>query len=294
MDALMKAGRIASQVRKKARVFVEVGEPIINICNFVEESIKNLGGSPAFPCNVDVDRVAAHYTSPVGDETVIPEGSLVKVDIGVHVDGYIADTATTICFAPQHGSMVEAVEAGLEAAIKTVRAGIAASDVGAAIEKAIRSRGYSPIKNLTGHRMSRFIVHAGQSIPNIGGTNGHILNSGDVYAIEPFAVPPNASGLVTDGPPSNIYRFQKKRKVRGETARSMLKLIQRKFRTMPFASRWILEKYEGPGGADAFRELLRAKCIYSYPQLIEKSKAPVAQAEHTVIVKDDGCFVTTA
>ncbi|MGD2201168.1 MAG: type II methionyl aminopeptidase [Candidatus Bathyarchaeota archaeon] len=290
----MKAGHIASQVREKAKDYVEVGMPIIKICDFVEDNICELGGAPAFPCNVDIDRVAAHYTSPVGDRRVIPEGSLVKVDIGVHVKGYIADTATTICFAPQYGVMVEAAEAGLEAAIKTVRAGVAASDVGSAIESAIRSKGYSPIRNLTGHRMSRFIVHAGQSIPNVGGTDGHTLHDGDVYAIEPFAVPPNAAGLVIDGPPSNIYRFQKKRKVRSKSAKKMLKLIQKSYRTLPFASRWILRKFEGAEGVRAFEELVEAKCVYAYPQLVEKSRAPVAQAEHTVIVKDDGCLVTTA
>ena len=288
MDALMKAGHVASRVREKTRSYVEVGRPIIEICDFVEDSIKKLGGSPAFPCNVDIDRVAAHYTSPLGDPKVIADGSLVKVDIGVHVDGYIADTAVTICFGPRHTAMVEAAEAGLEAAIKMVRAGVAASDIGAAIERAIRSRGFAPIRNLTGHRLSRYIVHAGQSIPNIGGTKGHRLQEGEIYAIEPFAVPRDAAGQVIDGAPSNIYRFLKKRKVRSDAAKEMLKLIQARHRTLPFASRWI------PGGAEAFKELLGGKCVYSYPQLVESSGAPVAQAEHTVIVESDGCTVTTA
>jgi methionyl aminopeptidase len=294
MEALMKAGYIASQVREKTRNFVEVGTPIIEICDFVEDNVKKLGGASAFPCNVDVDRVAAHYTSPVGDSTVITDGSLVKVDIGVHVEGYIADTAVTICLEPRHKAMVEAAEEGLEAAIKMVRGGVAASDIGAAIERAIRTRGFTPIRNLTGHRLSRYIVHAGQSIPNIGGTNGHRLSEGEVYAIEPFSVPRDADGQVVDGAPSNIYRFLKKRKVRSDAAKRMLKLIQSRYRTLPFASRWVMREVSGPGGAEAFEELLGAKCIYSYPQLVERSGAPVAQAEHTVIVESDGCTVTTA
>jgi len=194
----MKAGYIASRVREKTRSYIEVGRPVIEICDFVEDNIKKLGGAPAFPCNVDIDRVAAHYTSPLGDPTVITDGTLVKVDIGVHIEGYIADTAVTICLEPRHTAMVEAAEAGLEAAIKMVRAGVAASDIGAAIERAIKSRGFTPIRNLTGHRMSRYIVHAGQSIPNIGGTNGPRLAQGEVYAIEPFAVPRDAAAQVID------------------------------------------------------------------------------------------------
>jgi methionyl aminopeptidase len=292
LEALMKAGYIASRVRKKTQSYVKVGKPIIGICDFVEDNIKKLGGAPAFPCNVDIDRVAAHYTSPLGDPTVITDGTLVKVDIGVHIEGYIADTAVTICFEPQHTAMVEAAEAGLEAAIKMVRVGVATSDVGAAIEKAIKSRGFTPIRNLTGHRLSRYIVHAGQSIPNIGGLDGHRLNQGEVYAIEPFAVTRDAAGYVTDGAPSNIYRFLKKRKVRSNAAKRMLKLIQERHRSLPFASRWVVGGISG--GTEAFGELVGGKSVYSYPQLVERSGAPVAQAEHTVIVESDGCTVTTA
>ena len=77
-EALMKAGRIASQVREKTKNIIKVGTPIIEICDFVEENVRKLGGASAFPCNVDVNQVAAHYTSPVHDVTTIPQNSLVK------------------------------------------------------------------------------------------------------------------------------------------------------------------------------------------------------------------------
>jgi methionyl aminopeptidase len=138
------------------------------------------------------------------------------------------------------------------------------------------------------------VVHAGQSIPNVSGARGHRLQAGDVYAIEPFSVPPGSEGVVTDGPPSNIYRFQKRRKVGGDETKRMLRFVQSEFRTLPFASRWVLRRFPGPGGVEAFSELQRSKCVYSYPQLVERGRAPVAQAEHTVIVTEDGCVITTA
>jgi len=293
-DSLIKAGRIASQVREEAKSIVEIGKPVIEICEFVRRRVGELGGGLAFPCNVDIDHVAAHYTSPLGDTTVVEDGSLVKVDIGVHVDGYIADTAATVCFDPSLRGLVDAAEAGLDEAIKAVRAGARSGDIGAIIERAIKARGAIPIRNLTGHRMARYVVHAGQSIPNVSAGNGHTLREGEVYAIEPFSVPPTASGLITDGPTGHIYLFKKKRRVRSETAKRMLKVIQSEYRTMPFASRWIQGKFPGQDGVEAFSELLRSKCVYSYPQLVERSRAPVAQAEHTVIVTEDGCTVTTA
>ena len=293
IDALRKAGKIASTVRNKTIKEIEPGVKVVDICDIVNKRVAELGGGMAFPTNVDIDNVAAHYCSPINDQTVIPENSLVKLDIGVHVDGYIADTAVTKCFDAESQYLVEAAEAGLEAAINTIRPGIKANEVGAAIEEAITSKGARPIRNLTGHKLSRYLVHAGSSIPNINGYDSHEIREGDVYAMEPFAVPTSADGLVIDGAPSNIYRLVKKRNVKGK-AKTMMKYIQSEYKSLPFASRWVHRKFKGQDGRDAFKELLKTKTIMSYPQLIEKTRAKVAQAEHSVIVTEDGCEVTTA
>ncbi|MFC1802553.1 type II methionyl aminopeptidase [Thermoproteota archaeon] len=293
LEALQKAGKIAAKVRNITIAEIKPGMKVEYICDTVNERVEALGGKMAFPCNVDIDYVAAHYCSPLNDATVIPERSLVKLDVGVHVDGYIADTAKTVCFDPSLNYLVDAAEAGLQAALTTIRSGIRANDVGAAIEDAIKSQGAKPISNLTGHKLARFIVHAGHSIPNINGLDHHIIQEGDVYAIEPFAVPPSADGRVMDGPPSNIYRMLKKRSVKG-TAKKMMRHIQETYRTLPFASRWVMRKFNKPDGAVAFQELLRSKCLMIYPQLLERTKAKVAQAEHSVIVTEDGCEITTA
>lgn len=293
LDALRKAGVIAAKVRDTVVQEIEPGVKVLDICDRAEDLIRELGGGMAFPTNVDINSVAAHYVSPVDDVTLVPERSLVKLDVGVHVEGYIADTATTACFDPSLSYLVEAAEAGLDAAIKTIRPGVRASDVGAAIEQAIKARGAKPIRNLTGHKLARYVVHAGASIPNVASRDHHVIHEGDVYAIEPFAVPNDADGLVTDGPPSNIYRVLKKHSLKG-AAKRMIKHIQAEHRTLPFASRWVLRRFPGQEGVSAFRELLDSKCIMSYPQLVERTRAMVAQAEHSVILTDGGCEVTTA
>lgn len=293
LDALRKAGVIAAKVRDTVVQEIEPGVKVLDICDRAEDLIRELGGGMAFPTNVDINSVAAHYVSPVDDVTLVPERSLVKLDVGVHVEGYIADTAITACFDPSLSYLVEAAEAGLDAAIKTIRPGVRASDVGAAIEQAIKARGAKPIRNLTGHKLARYVVHAGASIPNVASRDHHLIQEGDVYAIEPFAVPNDADGLVTDGPPSNIYRVLKKHSLKG-AAKRMIKHIQAEHRTLPFASRWVLRRFPGQEGVSAFSELLDSKCIMSYPQLVERTRAMVAQAEHSVILTDGGCEVTTA
>jgi methionyl aminopeptidase len=293
-EALMEAGRIAAKVRDSTTTEIKPGVKVEYICDLVNKRVEELGGKMAFPCNVDINHVAAHYCAPLNDITVIPERSLVKLDIGVHVDGYIADTAKTLCFDQELRYLVEAAEAGLKAAINTIRPDIRSNEVGGVIEESIMKYGAKPIRNLTGHKLARYIVHSpGYNIPNVGEFKGHVIREGDVYAIEPFSVPRSADGVVIDGPPSNIYRMEKKRNVKG-TAKKMIMYIQKNYRTLPFASRWVMRKFGLSEGTVAFNKLLNTKCITSYPQLMERTRAKVAQAEHTVIITKDGCEVTTA
>ena len=101
------AGKIAKEVREEIKKTVKEGMPLIDICEKVENWIRAKGGKPAFPCNVSINEIAAHYTSPLNDQQIVPEKAIVKIDIGVHVDGYIADTATTINFNPEYFDMIK-------------------------------------------------------------------------------------------------------------------------------------------------------------------------------------------
>ena len=292
VEEYIRAGRIAANVREAIRTDVKPGARVIDICDKVEQMIAQQGASPGFPCNVCIDQVAAHYASPVGDQTTIRDRAMVKVDIGVHVNGYIADTAVTVCLDPALTQMPKAAQDALEVALGMMKAGVRASDVGATIEHTIKNRGMRPIRNLTGHKLGRYIVHAGRSIPNVAGYDLHRLEEGEVYAVEPFSVLPGATGEVRDGPPSNIYRFERKRNLEGQS-KQMLAFIQQEYRTLPFASRWLLRRFPGPDGQRAFADLLSSHCIVGYPQLLEKSGGVVAQWEHTAIIRRDGCLVTT-
>jgi methionyl aminopeptidase len=291
-EQYIDAGKIAAEVREKIKTDVKPGVKVIDLCERVEDMTRKMGGGIAFPCDVNINNVGAHYTSPIGDKTTIQEGQVVKVDIGVHVDGYIADTAVTVCLDPALTLMAKAAEDALAVAISMVKVGVRASDIGAAIEHTIRNRGFKPIRNLTGHKMSRYIVHAGRSIPNVAGFELHRLEEGEIYAIEPFTVLSNAVGEVRDGPPSHIFRFEKKRNLDG-LPKQMLTFIQQEYKTLPFCSRWITKAFPGPEGQKAFGDLLSNRCVSGYPQLLEKSGGSVAQAEHTVVVQKDGCLVTT-
>lgn len=306
MESYEKAGKIVSQVREDALKIIKDDLPVIELINFVESQIMEKGGFPAFPCNVSINEVTAHYTSPSGDESTIKAGDLVKLDLGAHVNGYIADTASSILvdgyqelkednyaeeFAQKNLKMIDASRDALNNAISTIRAGVELEKIGKVVEKTINDHGFKPVANLTGHSMDQWILHSGLSIPNIGEKNGHKLEEGDVLAIEPFAT--DGVGLVTDMHEAYIFRFLRDRPMRMIHAKNVMRTIKNDYKILPFAQRWLLESFDEKRLTSSMRALIKSRSIYPYHVLREKSNAWVSQAEHTVIVESDGCKIIT-
>jgi len=288
-----QAGRILRETREEVKAFVREDMPIIDVCEKSEALIRKKGATPAFPCNVSVNEVAAHYTSPPNDQRTIPEKSIVKVDIGCHVDGYVADTAVTVCFDPEYDSMVEAAEKALEKAVETIGPGVPTSKLGAIIQRTIESYGYRPISNLTGHQVGRYLIHTGVSLPNISHVFSSKIKLGGVYAIEPFTTVREAAGKVGDDRETTIFRLLRPRSQKSDHAKHLLKHIEDNFRTLPFAERWLLGVVPEEHYREAFQQLLSSRTLMAYHVFVEASRKPVAQAEHTVLIVEDGCTVLT-
>lgn len=284
LEKYREAGRILKIVRTEAADMVKVGNSLLEVADFVEKKTIELGGRPAFPCNISRNQEAAHATPKAGDKDVFGK-DIVKLDLGVHVDGYIADSAVTVDLSG-NSDLVKASEDALAAAIDLMKPGISTGEIGAAIEESIRSYGLSPILNLTGHGLSQYEAHDNPSVPNRHIEGGFILKEGDVLAIEPFAT--NGTGLVHDGSWAEIYSLIKKKPVRLPAVRNVLKQVE-EYRELPFAKRWLnSDKLEY-----SLIQLERAGIIHAYPVLIEIAGGLVSQAEHTVIITRDGCEVTT-
>jgi methionyl aminopeptidase len=287
------SGKILRETREEMKGYVKENMPIIDVCEKAEGLIRAKGGKPAFPCNVSINEVAAHYTSPPNDKSIIPENSTVKVDIGVHIDGYVTDTAFTACFSQEGRSMANTAEYALKSAIENIHGDMATGRIGGIIETAIKNRGFKPISNLTGHSVGRYLIHAGTSIPNVAQLSLTKVKTGEVFAIEPFVTQPDAIGRVDDSPQVTIYRFVKERSIKSPFAKKLLKHIEVNFRTLPFAERWLIGVVFEEQHKSAFEELISSKSITGYPVFVEASKKPVAQAEHTLLIKEDGCEVLT-
>jgi methionyl aminopeptidase len=280
-----EAGEILAQVRDEAAERVEVGVSHLEIAQWAEERTRELGGEPAFPVNISIDEEAAHATPSIDEETTFGE-EMVNLDIGVHVDGWLADTAVTVDLSGTP-DLAEAPEAALEAALELVEAGVSTGEIGARIEEVIDDYGYNPVVNLTGHGLAHWEQHTPPNIPNRAVSQSVELEAGDVVAIEPFAT--DGSGKVGEGNEAEIFALENERSVRNRDAREALDQITDQFRTLPFATRWLdVDRPE-----IALRRLERQNVVHSYPVLKESAGNLVSQKEHTVIVTEDGCEVTT-
>ncbi|MGQ9513809.1 MAG: type II methionyl aminopeptidase [Thermoproteota archaeon] len=289
LDRYLQAGRIAARLRPLAVELVKRGASLFEICMSIEEETRRLGGKPAFPVNVCIGSVAAHFTAPPDADITISEGDLVKVDFGVMVDGFIVDTAVSINLSPIDSGIVRAAEECLEVGIREMKAGTNIASVGEAIQKTAKGAGYKVITNLTGHEVSRYNLHAGGVIPNVAqGYHGKVKPN-TVYAIEPFLTYSHGAGVVVERAPSVIFRLARP-KPREKESIALYSKIFDSYRTLPFAERWL----ELSGEEKViFKKLIETGCISKYPQLVEKNGVTVVQAEHTVAVLPERVIVLT-
>ena len=290
LDSYFKAAQIASSVRAVAEDAVKPGVKLLDVAVELENEIKTSGGEFAFPVNISLNEIAAHYTPVDGDETIFTEEHVAKVDFGVHVDGCIIDQAFTVDLTGEHAKLVEASERALEDALSVMRAGVIVSKVGAAIQQAIESRGFKVVENLSGHSLEPFILHAGEQIPNVE-KGSYELQEGDHFAVEPFATT-GAGKVVEKGSEAEIYSLVNPRPVRSPQSRKLLEFAAENFQTLPFCKRWLAEALPSKASLGlALKDLLRQEILHDYPPLVEVNKGMVSQAECTVMVEKGGVKV---
>ncbi len=284
LDRWREAARIASRAREYGLTLVVPGARRRDVADAIERFVRSEGAEPAFPTNLSRNDEAAHYSPAPDDAAEFVAGDLVKVDVGAHLDGAIADTADTVEVGGtrRYENLVRAAREAVRDGIAEVRAGASVDAVGRAVARAIRARGFKPIVDLSGHSIERYLLHAGKSVPNVPGASDARFVEGEIVAIEPFAT--NGVGHIGNGPFGHIQRF---RADPGASDPALAALFAR-FRTLPFSARWVT-------GEEERAALKRGRrFLQTYPVFVEQGHGWVAQAEHTVLVRDDRAEVLTA
>ncbi|HZX19968.1 MAG TPA: type II methionyl aminopeptidase [archaeon] len=286
LNSYKKAGEITLEAQELAKKTLKEGANLFDFAEKIEEAIKKKGGFPAFPINLSVNEVAAHYTPSFESKDELPDGAVIKVDIGVHVDGFICDSARTIDFSGKYKTMVSASEEALEEAVKLAKEGMVLGKIGSKIESTIKGKGFKVIENLSGHGVKQNDAHTYPTIPNISNNDSKKLEDGMVIAIEPFAT--NGAGFVREGNQAEIFQLIEKKGVRTKEARQIMDFVDKNYKTLPFAERWIQRELKMPEFARkvGLRELMQKKCITAFPLLHEKEGSIVTQAETTLVLHD--------
>ena len=296
IESYLKAGKAVMAAKDLAGKLIKPGASFLEIANRCESEIINQGCELSFPINMSLNECAAHYSPTIDDPTLVPKKGLLKIDLGSHHNGYIADSAITFNLDndPKLQKYIDAAQAALDGAIEIFKPGIKLYELGAVIADKIHNHGLRPIINLGGHELKQFKLHAGPFLPNKKDvSHNEVLKPGDAYACEPFAT--SGKGLVTNGKKSYIYRFVRKGKNLPYEELNYMKKIEKLTENLPFSPR-LLEKHDIipknkiPRIINSF---LRKKILDHYPILIEVTGAPVAQQEHTIIIDMDGNPIVT-
>ena len=280
-----EAGRIAAEALKFGQSLIKKGAVIREVCDAVDRKIVELGAKPAWPTQLGLNHIAAHYTPDLDDNTKF-EDELVCIDVGAHIDGCIGDCALTVDLSGKHENFLKAVQEALKAGIEAVKAGVEVREIGKVICEKIESFGLNPIRNLGGHGISEYDIHDEPKIPNFDDGNTAKIEKGKIYAIEPFAT--DGQGLVKESERANIFTLTEAKPIRSQFAREILNCIEENFDELPFATRWLVERF-GLGKTQlAIRELDRLECLDKHPPLVEQTKGLVSQWEKTIYVNDKG------
>jgi len=291
LEKWREAGRIASDCREWAREQVRPGVRLRDILEGVEARMRERGAEPAFPAQTSRNHIAAHYCSPPADETRYEEGDCVKVDFGVHVDGYVADTAATFDLSSdgRWGTLIKASSDALAAAIELLRPDLPVREIGAAVESTITGAGFEPVRNLTGHGLDRWKVHTAPQIPNYAERSNTKIKGGSVVAIEPFSS--TGRGMIHERGKAEVFMMVRPPSRAKGLDRDVLKAIE-SWRGLPIARRYFTE-FDEEAVETTIAKLVKQGALIRFPPLVEDEGVMIAQTEHSLYVGPDGVEVLT-
>ncbi|KAJ1964892.1 Methionine aminopeptidase 2 [Dimargaris xerosporica] len=299
-----QAAEVHRRVRQYARSVIQPGMTMTEIVDLIENGTRSLlqsdkyGGLNAgigFPTGCSLNHCAAHYTPNAGDKIVLGHDDVCKIDIGIHVKGRIMDSAFTLAFNPKYDNLLAAVKDATNTGIREAGIDVRLNDIGGAIEEVMTSyevdldgKTYQvkPIRNLCGHSIERYTIHAGKSVPIVRNGDNTKMEEGEYFAIETFGS--TGKGYVQtegvcshyarrpDGPPASTLRVPR--------ARSLLKTIEKNFGTLPWCRRY-LDRLGETKYLLGLRSLVDAGVIEAYPPLCDIEGSYTAQYEHTILLR---------
>ncbi|KAF8113880.1 hypothetical protein N665_0045s0118 [Sinapis alba] len=299
-NSLRQAAEVHRQVRKYMRSIMKPGMLMIDICETLEDTVRKLisenglQAGIAFPTGCSLNNVAAHWTPNSGDKTVLQYDDVMKLDFGTHIDGYIVDSAFTVAFNPMFDPLLAASREATYTGIKEAGVDVRLCDVGSAIQEVMESyeveingKVYQvkSIRNLNGHSIGRYQIHAEKSVPNVKGGEQTKMEEGELYAIETFGS--TGKGYVRDD--LECSHYMKNYDVghvplRLPRAKQLLATINKNFSTLAFCRRY-LDRLGETKYLMALKNLCDSGIIEPCPPACDVKGSYISQFEHTILLR---------
>ncbi|EIW86952.1 peptidase M24A methionine aminopeptidase [Coniophora puteana RWD-64-598 SS2] len=300
-EYIRRGGEVHRQVRRAARKFIQPGRSMVEIADYIEDSVRalveadGLEAGIGFPTGLSRNHVAAHYTPNPGDTSKLENGDVLKVDFGVQVKGRIVDSAFTLCFDPTYDRLLEAVKAATNAGIREAGIDARLGELGGIIQETMESYEVEvngkilPVKsitNLSGHSIGRYSIHGGgKSVPLIPTDDQTKMEEGEYFAIETFGST-GRGRVIESGEVSHYAKMDDAPHVplRLTSAKSLLNTITQKFNTLAFCRRYL--EHEGESKyLLGLNHLVQQGIVQEYPPLVDQRGSMTAQFEHTILLR---------
>ncbi|EQC52998.1 methionine aminopeptidase Fma2, partial [Schizosaccharomyces japonicus yFS275] len=297
---LRRAAEVHRQARQYAQKTIKPGMSMTDIANLIEDSTRALSeedglkSGVGFPTGLSLNHCAAHYTPNAGDKLVLKEKDVMKVDIGVHVNGRIIDSAFTMTFDPVYDDLLAAVKAATETGVREAGIDARLNEIGEAIQETMESYEVEingktfpvkSIRNLSGHNIDPYVIHGGKSVPIVKGGEEVKMEEGEIFAIETFGS--TGRGIVhEDGECSHYAKNANIPHIplRLPRAKALLNTINENFGTLPFCRRY-LDRLGETKYLLALNNLVQAGIVQDYPPLVDIKGSYTAQFEHTLVLR---------
>ncbi|XP_043701813.1 methionine aminopeptidase 2B isoform X2 [Telopea speciosissima] len=299
-NAVRQAAEVHRQVRKYMKGIIKPGMLMTDLCETLENTVRRLisenglEAGIAFPTGCSLNWVAAHWTPNSGDKTVLQYDDVMKLDFGTHIDGRIVDCAFTVAFNPMFDPLLEASREATNTGIKESGIDVRLCDVGAAIQEVMESYEVEingkvfqvkSIRNLNGHSIGRYQIHAGKSVPIVKGGEQTKMEEGEFFAIETFAS--TGKGYVREDLECSHYMkdFEAGHiPLRLPRAKQLLATINKHFSTLAFCRRY-LDRLGETKYLMALKNLCDSGIVQPYPPLCDVKGSYVSQFEHTILLR---------
>ncbi|XP_065331846.1 methionine aminopeptidase 2 [Cloeon dipterum] len=303
-EQIYQEARIAAEAHRQTRQhiqrWIKPGMTMIQICEELENTARKLivenglKSGLAFPTGCSLNHCAAHYTPNAGDTTVLQYDDVCKIDFGTHINGRIIDCAFTHTFNPKYDKLIEAVRDATNTGIKEAGIDVQLCHIGAAIQEVMESyeveldgKTYQvkSIRNLNGHSIAPYRIHAGKTVPIVKGGEAVRMEENEFYAIETFGS--TGRGAVHDDMDTSHYMMRFDQgfiPLRLASSKSLLQVIKKNFSTLAFCKRW-LDRLGQSKYQMALKDLCDKEIVDPYPPLCDVKGSYTAQFEHTIVLR---------